>query len=261
MTSTLQQWEQAEIERSGVEAAYTETSALRMDEKTRARYRNPPADTAFPLEYCFHLLGDVRGKTILEYGCGNGINTVVLAGRGARIHALDISPALLGIARRRLAANDIGDEVELVVGSAHDLPFPDESVDVIFGIAILHHLDLALSAREVKRVLRKGGRAIFQEPVRNSPVIKAARRMIPYRSPEVSPFERPLTDKELKNYADGFSSFRTKAFMLPTTNLINVLPHSLQRRADLRYQWDAELLKRFPALARYATVRVVEVVK
>ena len=44
---------------------------------------------------------------------------------------------------------------------------PDASVDVVFGIAILHHLDLPQAAREVWRILKPGGRAIFQEPVRN----------------------------------------------------------------------------------------------
>jgi len=85
----------------------------------------------------------VRGKTVLEYGCGDGINTVALARRGARVKAVDISPELISIARQRLAANRITADVEYIVGSAHDLPLPDSSVDIVFGIAILHHLDLA----------------------------------------------------------------------------------------------------------------------
>jgi ubiquinone/menaquinone biosynthesis C-methylase UbiE len=51
--------------------------------------------------------------------------------------------------------------VEYIIGSAHDVPLPDDSVDVVFGMAILHHLDLESSAREVKRVLRKGGAQSF----------------------------------------------------------------------------------------------------
>jgi ubiquinone/menaquinone biosynthesis C-methylase UbiE len=51
-----------------------------------------------------------------------------------------------------LAVNGV--DVEFIVGSAHDVPLPDESVDVVFGIAILHHLDLKLAARELRRVLR-----------------------------------------------------------------------------------------------------------
>jgi SAM-dependent methyltransferase len=132
---------------------------------------------------------------------------------------------------------------------------------MVFGIAILHHLDLALSSREVYRVLKPGGRAIFQEPVRNSRLVKAIRSLIPYQSPDVSPFERPLTDRELKHYAREFSTYRSKAFTLPTTNLINVIPPLSRRYLHSCFRIDAAVLKRFPALAFYATVRVIELIK
>jgi tRNA G46 methylase TrmB len=46
-----------------------------------ARHLNPPADTVYPLEYSFHLLGNLGVQTVLEYGCGDGENTVALAAR------------------------------------------------------------------------------------------------------------------------------------------------------------------------------------
>lgn len=258
MSSDLERRERAEVERSAAEAARFDAGLHSSD---LARYMNPPADTCYPLEYSFHLLGDARGLTILEYGCGDGENTVALAKRGAgRVIALDISPDLVEIARRRLAANGVTSGVEFVVGSAHDVPLADESVDVVFGMAILHHLDLRLAAREVRRVLRTGGRAIFQEPVRSSPLLRAARKLIPYRAPDVSPFERPLTDRELEEFAAGYSSYRAKAFLLPTTNVLNLLP-GLRRHTARWYRWDAAVLKKIPALNYYASIRVVELVK
>lgn len=259
MPSDLEHWERAEVERSAAEASHFDASALVTSDLSR--YMDPPADTVYPLEYSFHLLGDVRGLTVLEYGCGDGENTVALARRGAgKVVALDISPELIGIARRRLEVNGVEGGVEFLVGSAHDVPLADESVDVVFGMAILHHLDLRLAAREVRRVLRKGGRAIFQEPVRSSPLLKAARKLIPYQAPGVSPFERPLTDKELEEFAEGYSSFRSKAFLLPATNLLNMLP-ALRRQYARWHRWDAAVLRKFPALGYYASVRVVEMVK
>jgi len=257
----LDEWERAEVERSAAEASHINVAELVVEERHFRRYVDPPADTCYPLEYSCHLLGDVRGKTVLEYGCGDGINTLILAQTGAKLKALDISPELINVARQRLRANRVTSEVEFIVGSAHELPLPDESVDVVFGIAILHHLDLALSAREVRRVLRKGGRAIFQEPVRSSALIKFLRGLIPYKAPDVSPYERPLTDKELETYADGFSSYRSKAFILPTTNLLNLVPPLQRRLIHACYRMDAALLKRIPALGHYAVVRVVELVK
>lgn len=262
MSSTkLNEWECAEVERSAAEASHYIVTDLLADEAQVVRYLNPPIDTCYPLEYAYHLLGDVSGKNVLEYGCGDGINTLLLARRGAKVKALDISPDLIRVASQRLAVNHVTADVEFIVGSAHDLPLPDESVDVVFGMAILHHLDLALSAREVKRVLRKGGRAIFQEPVRNSALIKFLRGLIPYKAPDVSPFERPLTDKELVTYADGFSSYHSKAFLLPTTNLVNIIPPLRRRFLHTYYKWDSNLLKKISALNFYATVRVIELVK
>jgi ubiquinone/menaquinone biosynthesis C-methylase UbiE len=77
------------------------------------------------------------------------------------VWALDISEDLIRLAQRRLAVNGRAGTAQFIVASAHELPFPDASIDVVFGIAILHHLDLKLVSREVLRVLRPGGRAIF----------------------------------------------------------------------------------------------------
>lgn len=261
MSSAVKEWECAEIARSAAEASHINAAALIADETDLKRYLAPPADTCYPLEYAYHLLGDARGKQVLDYGCGDGIHALTLARRGAQVKSLDISPELIAIARHRLRLNGIDAGVEFIVGSAHEIPLPDESVDVVFGIAILHHLDLALSAREVYRVLKPGGRAIFQEPVRNSRLIKTIRRLIPYRSPDVSPYERPLTDRELQDYGTGFSAYRAKAFLLPTTNLIDVIPPLSRRYVHASYRRDARLLRRFPGLAFYSTVRVIELVK
>jgi ubiquinone/menaquinone biosynthesis C-methylase UbiE len=256
----IKQWEQVEIERSTSEASHIDAAHLAYSESNLARYRNPPADTCFPLEYSYHLLGDVRGKSVLDFGCGSGENTVFLAQRGARVYAMDISESLMKVAKRRLAVNGFGPGVSFLCSSAYSIALADESVDVVFGIAILHHLDLSLAAREVRRVLRKGGRAIFQEPVRNSKLMRRIREMIPYQAPDVSPFERPLTDQELKDFAQGYSAYKSRAFVLPYVNLAQLLPVS-RRFVHPLSRLDAVMLRNFPALGYYATVRVIEMVK
>ena len=47
------------------------------------------------------LFGDVRGKTVLDYGCGAGENTVLAASRGAKVIGVDISPELIELARKK----------------------------------------------------------------------------------------------------------------------------------------------------------------
>ena len=258
---SLEERERAEKVRSAFEASQTvqsTTTQLSMSAETIERYRNPPETTCFPLEYAFHLLGDVRGKTVLEYGCGDGLNTVVLAKRGARVIALDISPQLLALAKQRLEVNRC-EGVELLVGSAHDLPLPDESVDVVFGMAILHHLDLEIASREVRRVLKKGGRGIFEEPLRNSKLYAWARQFFPMHA-DVSPFERPLTDWEINDFATARVR-RGRTFQLLLSSIANVLPFASRKAVRLSARLDTSLLRLFPLLDYYATIKVFEMVK
>jgi SAM-dependent methyltransferase len=229
----IKTWERAEIERSDVEAELTATLVSRDMEANIARYLDPPCHTSFPLEYAFHLLGDVRSKTVLELGCGSGEYSHLLARRGAEVWSMDISESLIGLAKL---------------------------VDVVFGIAILHHLDLELASREVKRVLKRGGRAIFKEPVRNSKFIRGLRSLIPYQAPDVSPFERPLTDREMEDFAKGFSGYKSRPFLLPYTSAAGIIP-VVRHRTDGLLRLDRHLLNHFPSLGYYAGIRVVEMIK
>jgi SAM-dependent methyltransferase len=253
---SMQQWERAEIARSSVEATLTADDELRIGRKTFARYASPPAHTDYPLEYAYHLLGDVSGKRVVDFGCGSGANTVLLAGRGAHVWGIDISEELLRLGQRRLEVSGRAGAATFIAGSAHDMPFPDSSIDVVFGIAILHHLDLDLVSREVRRVLKPGGRAIFQEPVRNSRVIRFVRSLIPYRAPDISPYERPLTDAELRRFATGFQAATVRAFGLPHVQIGPLLP-VVKRYWRALYAWDRRILDRAPRLAHYASVRVI----
>jgi SAM-dependent methyltransferase len=253
-------WEHAEVARSSVEASLTPAAALRVGTGIRRRYLNPPEDTAYPLEYAYWLLGDVRSREVLDLGCGSGANTVLLADRGARITGLDLSPDLIDLARQRLAVSDVdAANVRFIVGSAHAIDLPDASVDVVFGMAILHHLDLQQTAAEVWRVLRPGGRAIFQEPVRNSRTIRAIRRLIPYQTPDVSPYERPLTDAEIAAFVKPFRTFRARAFVLPHVALAQVLPGAAHW-IPAAYRLDRALLQ-MKSRSHFAGVRVFEVTK
>jgi ubiquinone/menaquinone biosynthesis C-methylase UbiE len=256
----IKKWESVEVERSASEAERREVENLRLDEQNIERYMSPAAETPYSLEFAYHILGDVHGKKVLDYGCGAGENSTLLALRGAKVCGVDISPELLDLAKERLKVHNVGEDAEFLVGSAHDLPIPDESLDVVFGMAILHHLDLELSSKEVFRVLKKGGRAIFLEPVRNSKMMWFIRGLIPYQQPDLSPFERPLSDKELQDYAKNFTNYQSRAFNLPYVNLVEVLTGqsgTLLKAIKL----DGKVLKTLPFLSYYGTVRVIEMTK
>ena len=146
-----------------------------------------------------------------------------------------------------------------MLGSAHALPLKDESIDIIFGMAILHHLDLELASLEVRRVLRKGGRAIFEEPVRNSKLFAWVRHFFPRRA-DVSPFERPLTDREIREFADR-CKYQGRTFQLPLSSVANLLPFWRKPAVWFCAHLDTYLLRLFPSLTYYGTVKVFEIVK
>jgi SAM-dependent methyltransferase len=259
-TQDVAAWERAEVQRSAQEATSTPDEELLVPASELARYAAPAAETSFPLEYAYHLLGDVRGQMVLDYGCGHGENTLLLLQRGARVLAMDLSHSLAKLAQRRLEMNGVSGAVQFMAASAHAVPLPSESVDVVFGIAILHHLDLELAASEVYRVLRPGGRAIFQEPVRSSRAMRGVRSLFSYQQEDVSPYERPLTDPELSDFSRCFEVRHKRAFQLPHVRLGHVLKINRERLFEL-YALDSRILRRFPMLSHYAAVRVVELRK
>jgi SAM-dependent methyltransferase len=253
------EWERAEIQRSWQEALHTSTRSLHADEKQMSRYLDPALDSVFPLEYAFALLGDIRGRLVLDLGCGSGANSLLLARRGARVVGVDISDALIQLARRRLEMDGVADQATFVVASAHNLPLAAESVDVIVGMAVLHHLQVELCSREVFRVLKTGGRAIFKEPVRPR-MLTAMRSVLPCRSPDVSPFERPLTSSDLRAFASPFHTIADRAFCLPFVSVGQRLRRLRPHLAAL-YRVDGAVLRRLPSASRLASIRVVALSK
>ena len=98
----------------------------------------------------------------LEIGSGTGYFSLNLLQMGTieRLTATDISPGML----RRLSttAAALGLEAETVATEAEQLPFDDESFDLVFGHAVLHHIpDLERAFAEFRRVLRPGGAIAF----------------------------------------------------------------------------------------------------
>ncbi len=254
---SVEERERAEKGRSAHDAKPASES-FSISEQIVARYLAPPEETTHPLEYTYHLLGDVRGKTILDFGCGDGLNTVMLSRRGAKVIGVDLSPELLALAKQRVAANQCP-EATLVLGSAHTLPLRDESVDIVFGIGILHHLDLEVASREVQRVLKSGGRGIFKEPVRNSKLLARVSRLFPTRA-DVSRFEGPLTDQQIRDFAAS-CRYRGRTFHLILSRLATRFPPLRSSLLTPCEKLDDLLLRLFPSLAHYGTIRVFEIAK
>ncbi len=251
--SALSERDRAEIERSAEEArgiVLGETRRAQID-----RYLNPLRDTPYGLEYAFYLLGDICGKAVLDLGCGTGENIVPLAERGAKVTGIDLSPDLIALAEERLRKS--GREATLRVGSAYETGLESGSVDVIFCIALIHHLDIARVRDEMLRVLAKGGVVILKEPVRFSKTYDFLRGLLPTQE-NVSDFEHPLTLEEIGTMTRAFEVQEARYFRLPLVPLVTgILPflRSTVWKAD---RW---LLRNCPPAQKYATGVTMRLVK
>ena len=100
-------------------------------------------------------LGLQSGERVLDIGCGPGYLCAQMAEAGASVVGLDPSPSMLTLAERR------GEGVELVRGDALSLPFEDASFDAAVSTQVYEYVeDISGALREVRRVLRDGGRLL-----------------------------------------------------------------------------------------------------
>jgi SAM-dependent methyltransferase len=199
-------------------------------------------------------LYDPRGATALDFGCGRGYASLELLRRGAaHVTGLDISAAEVEHARGLAAAEGFADRSRFVVADAHATGFPDDSFDLIVGSSILHHLDLEPALRELRRILRPGGRAVFSEPLWHNPLLRVGRTLTPTARTRD---EHPLTEDDWRLCATIFSGFRHEERELLTVPLMPlnlVLPPRLQRRLARRVSaLDDRVLARFPGTRKYA---------
>jgi len=140
-------------------AAWTELSRAGFD-----RYRDLVNTPAF-----FALLPPVDGLLCLDLGCGEGHNTRLLAGRGARVVALDVAELFIAAA----AAQEERQGIRYLIGDGACLPFATSGFDAV--TAFMSLMDVADPERtllEVARVLRPGGFVQFSvvHPVMSTPV-------------------------------------------------------------------------------------------
>jgi malonyl-CoA O-methyltransferase len=102
-------------------------------------------------------VGDVRGRRVLDLGCGTGRHALWLAAAGATVTAVDFSDGMLAEARRKPGA----DAVRFVALDLHaPLPFADEFDVVVSGLVLEHLRDLGGFFAAARRAVVPGGRAV-----------------------------------------------------------------------------------------------------
>jgi len=205
-------------------------------------------------EYAFHLLGDLRGKRVLDFGCGGGWISRLLASAGARVAAFDVSIEGCRLTREKLGAHGWYSGSTAVM-DGHAIAFRDGSFDAVFISGVLHHMNINKVATELHRVLREGGRVVCYEPLNYGPIMWALRqiwlRLHGLKEYETTEHEEQLKEDDLIGFQRVFakSHIRKFNFIAKTNRLRNRFgPLALTLR------WgDYLVLSAFPFFRRFCT--------
>ena len=131
---------------------------------------------------------NIKDKKILDFGCGIGsITEKVSLYSPSQIVGIDISEVSINKAKNN--AKKKGLNIQYSVDNCEKSKLESNSFDLIYGSAILHHLNLHSCLKEINRLLKKDGMMVFMEPLGTNPLINLYRKFTPNdRSQDEHPF-------------------------------------------------------------------------
>lgn len=141
------------------------------------------------------LMTACKNKVVLEIGSEAWKNWINFQDYPPKqLICINISESELDRGINKSKISCLRESIAFLIMDAHRLCFADSFFDVVYGGAILHHLDLEKAMEEIYRVLKPGGVIIFSEPLTYNPFAKLVR----FFTPEArTPDEKPLGQREL----------------------------------------------------------------
>ena len=134
------------------------------------------AETAMENRFILGKMGPLKGKRVLDVGCGLGESSVYFALQGAEVTSTDLSPGMVEFVQRLAAHHKTS--VRGVVTPAEKLEVPQGYFDFAYVANTLHHVtDRDTLLQKVWEALRPGGTAFFWDPVAYNPIINIYRKM------------------------------------------------------------------------------------
>lgn len=183
------------------------------------------ACTAPEMRYIARRLGDLRGKRLLDVGCGLGEASVYFTLRGADVTSADLSQSMLDATCRLAAAHGVS--VRPHLAAAEDLKLPAESkFDIIYAGNLLHHVDIGQTLLRFKQHISPDGLVVTWDPLAYNPIINVYRRIATdVRTPD----EHPLKWRDIQLFRRHFGRVEAEYFWL-TTLVIFLTMALVQRR-------------------------------
>ncbi len=157
--------------------------------------RERPFDRVMPLE-------SLRGKRVLEIGCGMGLHTETLARAGADVTSVDLTPTAVEATNRRLELKGL--RANVIQADAERLPFDSRSFDFVWSWGVIHHSsNTGRIVREIGRVLKAEGECRIMVYNRTG----MAARVVLFRDHILGGgFLRRTYEETLYQSTDGFSA-------------------------------------------------------
>ena len=180
-----------------------------------ARYGSSPLRGWFNKEFQFKVLGDLVGKRVLDVGCGDGENAMLLARLGAHVTGVDISSKSIEVAGKRAVANGVAETTRFVCSPLETAELESGSFDIVMCQGILHHVidELEPIMAKVASWCRPGGLILVSEPTNLAPWLRWLRLRLPIPM-YATPGERPLEKAEVDIISRYIAAPRMRRFLL-----------------------------------------------
>lgn len=214
-------------------------------------------DESFPSHVVEHYL-EKRSRfiqqhcpagTALDVGCGTGLLAERLADAGYEVSGVDPSEGMLAVLRARRP------EIRVQPASGADLPFADDTFDVVFSVAVMHHIAKAEAVRrtlaEMLRVAKPRGRVIVWDHNPLNPYWRLLMRRVPQDTGE----ERLIGQEELLSGLKGAGGHIVAATRL------GMMPDFTPRSAVALAARAERLAERTPGLREFCASNVVMATK
>src|SRR5205823_11997459 len=168
------------------------------------------APTALENRFILGRMGELRGKRLLDIGCGLGESSVFFALQGAQVTATDLSPGMVATAVELGRLHGVA--VEGIVASGEQRPVPANHYDLVYAANTLHHVtDREKLLQQIQDALKPGGGVFLWDPLAYNPIIKVYRRMATQvRTAD----ESPLTFDDVALANRHFENVRHREFWI-----------------------------------------------
>lgn len=172
----------------------------------------------------YKYMGNLAGKTVLECGAGDGSNAVWLAAKGASVVAVELSPVGCKLIRERAAYHTLSERVQVYCGDCCRLEtmLAENSIEVVFGSAVLHHFPPIEFGASLNRVLKADAYGLFLENSNANPVYRLGRRIRNNESACGSPLTAQQADVLIASIGGGEKVF-------PRFGLFSLIPKYVLR--------------------------------